>query len=96
MLDSELDIEMMHDDEAVVLIAHGAIDYRSAPRFLAAMYRAILAGRRRVVIDLTGVEVIDAEGSSALASATRAASDNGVKLQTTGLPATQLGSFSAA
>lgn len=84
MLDSELDIAMVHEDEALVVVAHGDIDYRSAPRFLAALYRAILAGHRRVVIDLTNVGHIDFEGSSALATALRAASDQGVRLDTAG------------
>lgn len=82
MLDSELDIELVHGDQAVVVVAHGQIDYRSGPRFLAALLRAVLGGRRQVIVDLTAVDYIGLEATSALEAAARAATDQGVSLQT--------------
>jgi anti-sigma B factor antagonist len=65
---------------AVVVVA-GEIDLSSVPKLREAMAHVIAPPRREVVVDLAGVEFIDASGVGALVGAAGEAARAGVKFR---------------
>lgn len=69
---------MMAEDGAIVLV--GRLDGRSAADVREALHAGLAAGRPRVVVDLAGVELLDATGLGVLVGAHRRAQMCGTEL----------------
>jgi anti-sigma B factor antagonist len=57
------------DDDVAVLTVGGELDYEVSPQLRAHLIRAIEAGRRRLVLDLSDVTFIDSTAIGVLAGA---------------------------
>jgi anti-sigma B factor antagonist len=57
-----------HDDDVVILVAGGELDYAASPQFRERMAEAITAGRR-LVVDLSPATFIDSTAIGALVGA---------------------------
>jgi anti-anti-sigma factor len=57
-----LSVDVRPQGDAVVLACRGALDHFTAPRLRAAVAEARAAGSRRIVLDLSGLDFMDAGG----------------------------------
>jgi anti-sigma B factor antagonist len=69
--------EVEHDDEVVVLVAGGELDYDAAPQLREHLADHVSAGIRRVVVDLSQVTFIDSTAIGALVGAAMSLQERG-------------------
>jgi len=60
-----------------VVLARGEVDIYTAPRLRECLLALLAAGRREVVVDLSGVRLLDGRGLAGLLDALRAYRDQG-------------------
>src|SRR5437868_15413330 len=63
--------------DVAVLVVGGEVDYEVSPQLKAHMMRALKAGRRRLILDLTDVTFIDSTAIGVLAGAVEKLDETG-------------------
>ena len=81
---SEMNIEVTEHEGITVLGLDGSIDSSTTPTFEAELARAIDAGAKRILIDLSGVDFISSAGLGAFLVAARKLAPGGGTLSVSG------------
>jgi anti-sigma B factor antagonist len=75
-----LRVEVDERDATTVLVVSGELDLGSSPRLRDAAVRQLLAGDRRLIIDLTGLEFLDSTGLGVIVAVLKRARTLGAEL----------------
>jgi anti-sigma B factor antagonist len=62
----ELGLDVTERNGRSVLAVHGEVDVYTAPRFRERLIELVSAGKRRVIVDLEGVDFLDSTGLGVL------------------------------
>jgi anti-anti-sigma factor len=78
MMRWELRVTLEETQDSVRIAAHGRLSAATAPRLVEALAAAIEAGKRRILLDLNGLDYISSAGILAIqAAAARAETEGG-------------------
>lgn len=78
-MESNLSVQVRDEPDATVLTVSGELDMASSPR-LADAFRGLHLAPRRLIVDLSGLEFIDASGLHVLLQATERTRQAGIRL----------------
>lgn len=65
-MDLDLEMEVLEQQGASVLVVHGQIDVHTAPRLREQLVELVTQGARRIVVDLNDVDFLDSTGLGVL------------------------------